>query len=193
MVDIGVDILLYLNPLALLSTLSTTNSDVSYADYLVALVWQMSKSVIRAFPIVLWFCTCSAMAGVYGSENWGEMYWGDNPTTAPISAPTISSAVVEEDRITITLNDFPTGTGADGWLAVTSFTVTCGELSSEVNGNEVTITGLDEDSAYSCTVSANNAVGSGPEVIKVVTTAAALKGMNLILICSAIDCGRRTT
>jgi hypothetical protein len=159
----------------------------------VASVWQMSKSVIRAFPIILWFYTCSAMAGVYGSENWGEMYWGDNPATAPISVPTIASAVVEEDRITITLNDFPTGTGADGWSAVTSFTVTCGELSSEVNGNEVTITGLNEDTAYSCVVTANNALGSGPEVIKVVTTAAALKGMNFILICAAIDCGSRTS
>ena len=73
----------------------------------VASVWQMSKSVIRAFPIILWFYTCSAMAGVYGSENWCEMYWGDNSATAPISVPTIASAVVEEDRITITLNDFP--------------------------------------------------------------------------------------
>lgn len=152
----------------------------------------MSTNVIRALLIFLWCFARSATAGVYGSENWGEMYWGDNPASAPLSAPTIASAVAEEDRITITLNDFPTGTGADGWSAVMSFTVTCGELSSEVNGNEVTITGLDEDTAYSCSVSANNAVGSGPEVIKVVTTAAALKGMNLILICSAIDCGRRT-
>jgi hypothetical protein len=153
----------------------------------------MRKGFIRAFPILPWFCMSSAMAGVYGSENWGEMYWGDNPATAPISAPTIASAVAEEDRITITLNDFPTATGADGWSAVTSFTVTCGELSSEVTGNEVTITGLNEDTAYSCVVTANNALGAGPEVIRVVTTAAALKGMNFILICAAIDCGGRTT
>lgn len=153
----------------------------------------MSKRFTGAFPILLWFWACNAMAGVYGNENWGEMYWGDNPATAPISAPTIASAVAEEDRITITLNDFPTATGADGWSAVTSFTVTCGELSSEVSGNEVTITGLNEDTAYSCVVTANNALGAGPEIIRVVATAATLKGMNFILICSAIDCGRRAT
>lgn len=157
------------------------------------LILQWSVSVIRSVLFLLWFLACNANAGIYGDEKWGEMYWGDNPATAPMSAPTITSAVASEDQITVTLNDFPTGTGADGWSAVTSFTVTCGERSTEVSGNEVTITGLDEDTAYSCTVTANNAVGSGPEVIKVVTTAAALKGMNLILICSAIDCGSRTT
>jgi hypothetical protein len=154
---------------------------------------QWSVSVIRRVLFLLWFLACNAKAGIYGDEKWGEMYWGDNPATVPMSAPTIASAVASEDQITVTLSDFPTGTGADGWSAVTSFTVTCGELSTVVSGNEVTITGLDEDTAYSCTVTANNAVGSGPEVIKVVTTAAALKGMNFILICTAIDCGSRTT
>jgi hypothetical protein len=142
------------------------------------------------FLVFLSFACINANAGVYGSENWGEMYWGDNPTTAPTSAPTIASAVATEDQITITLNDFPVGTGADGWSAVTSYTVTCGETSAEASGTEVTITGLDGDTDYSCSVTASNFQGEGPEVIRVVTTAAGLKGINFLLICSAIECGR---
>ena len=142
------------------------------------------------FLVFLSFACINANAGVYGSENWGEMYWGDNPTTAPTSAPTIASAVATEDQITITLDDFPVGTGADGWSAVTSYTVTCGETSAEASGTEVTITGLDGDIDYSCSVTASNAQGEGPEIIRVVTTAAGLKGINFLLICSAIECGR---
>ena len=132
-----------------------------------------------------------AMAGVYGSENWGEMYWGDNPATAPTQAPTIASAVATEDQITITLDDFPVGTGADGWSAVTSFIVTCGVTTVETSESAVTITGLEGDTAYSCSVTASNAQGDSPEFIQVVTTDSALGGLNIILICSAIDCGGR--
>ena len=130
-----------------------------------------------------------AMAGVYGSENWGEMYWGDNPTTAPTEAPTIASAVATEDQITITLDDFPVGTGADGWSAVTSFIVTCGAITVETSESAVTITGLEGDTNYSCSVTASNAQGDSPELIQVVTTDGALDGLNIMLICSVVDCG----
>lgn len=145
---------------------------------------------MRVLAYLLTIISNMAFAGVYGSENWGEMYWGDNPVTAPTSAPTIASAVATEDQITITLDDFPLGTGADGWSAVTSYTVTCGETSAEVSSGEVTITGLDSDTDYSCSVTASNAQGESPEVVRVVTTAAGLKGINFLLICSAIECGR---
>ena len=133
-----------------------------------------------------------AMAGVYGSENWGEMYWGDNPTTAPTEAPTIASAVATEDQITITLDDFPVGTGADGWSAVTSFIVTCGAITVETSESAVTITGLEGDTNYSCSVTASNAQGDSPELIQVVTTDGALDGLNIMLICSVVDCGVRS-
>ena len=145
---------------------------------------------MRYLIVLILIFSGHAQAGIYGSENWGEMYWGDNPATAPTSAPTIASAVATEDQITITLEDFPVGTGADGWSAVTSYTVTCGETSAEASGTEVTITGLDGDTDYSCSVTASNAQGEGPEIIRVVTTAAGLKGINFLLICSAIECGR---
>jgi hypothetical protein len=145
---------------------------------------------MRFFLLFLFLACGSANAGIYGSENWGEMYWGENPVTAPTSAPTIASAVATEDQITITLDDFPLGTGADGWSAVTSYTVTCGETSAEVSSGEVTITGLDSDTDYSCSVTASNAQGESPVFVRVVTTAAGLKGINFLLICSAIECGR---
>lgn len=140
--------------------------------------------------LLLTIACCTANAGIFGSENWGEMYWGDNPATAPTSAPTIASAVATEDQITITLEDFPVGTGADGWSAVTSYTVTCGEASAQASGTEVTITGLNGDTEYSCSVTASNAQGESPEAIRLVTTAAGLEGINFLLICSAIECGR---
>ena len=148
---------------------------------------------MRFYSLLLLTIACSnANAGIYGSENWGEMYWGDNPATAPTSPPTIVSAVATEDKITITLDDFPVGTGADGWSAVTSYTVTCGETSVTTSETAVTITGLDSDTNYSCSVTASNAEGDSPELIKVVTTDALMQGMNFMIICAAIECRART-
>ena len=118
------------------------------------------------------------------------MYWGDNPVTAPTQPPTIASAVATEDQITITLDDFPVGTGADGWSAVTSFTVTCGATTVETSESAVTITGLEGDTDYSCSITASNAQGDSPTLVRVVTTnPLLLKGLNIMLICSVTDCG----
>lgn len=129
-----------------------------------------------------------SVAGTYG-EKWGEMYWGENPVTAPTAAPTIASAVATEDQITITLDDFPIGTGADGWSAVTSFIVTCGAATVETSEPAVTISGLEGDTDYSCSITASNAQGESPALVQVVTTDVALKGLNILLICSVTDCG----
>jgi hypothetical protein len=144
------------------------------------------------FILTLLVLCSHASAGIYGSENWGEMYWGDNPATAPTSAPTIASAVATENQITITLDNFPVGTGADGWSIVTSYTVTCGETSVSTAESSVIITGLDSDTTYSCSVTAANAQGDSPELIKLVTTDSLMQGMNFMIICAAIDCRPRT-
>jgi len=144
---------------------------------------------MRYLIVLILIFSGHAQAGIYGSENWGEMYWGDNPATAPTQAPTIASAVATEDQITITLDDFPVGTGADGWSAITSFIVTCGATTVETSESAVTITGLEGDTTYSCSVTASNAQGDSPELIQVVTTDGALDGLNIMLICSAIECG----
>jgi hypothetical protein len=151
-----------------------------------------TASIFRAYTssfLVLLFCH-SAAAGVYGSERWGEMYWGANTVSAPVGSPSITSATASDDQITIVLDDFPVGTGDDGWSAVTSYTVTCGASSVTTSDSEVTITGLDDDTSYSCSVTANNREGTGPEVVQVVTTDPALSGLNIILVCAAIDCNQ---
>lgn len=48
---------------------------------------------------------------IYGSERWGEMYWGDNPTSAPTGLPSISSINAMDNEITIARDDFPKATG----------------------------------------------------------------------------------
>ena len=146
---------------------------------------------MRYLLLLLVTLSTQSIAGTYG-ERWGEMYWGDNPVTAPTAAPTIASAVATEDQITITLDAFPIGTGADGWSAVTSFIVTCGATTVETSESAVTISGLDGDTEYSCLVTASNAQGDSPALVRVVTTDAALKGLNILLICSVTECGART-
>lgn len=147
---------------------------------------------MRALTFVFFLMlSTESMAGIYGSENWGEMYWGDNPATAPTGLPAILSAVATEDQITITLGDFPAGTGEDGWSRVTSYTVTCGEVSVSTSESAVTIEGLRAGTDYACEITANNAQGEGPVLVELVTTESAntvFQGLDIMLICSAIDC-----
>ena len=70
-----------------------------------------------------------SVAGVYGQENWGQMYWGENAATSPTGLPSIDSLTATDNQITVVVGAFPTGTGADGWSVVTSYTVTCGDVS----------------------------------------------------------------
>ena len=150
----------------------------------------MNKFIESIICAVLLVLPPLAKAGVYGSENWGEMYWGDNPLSAPTATPTIASVVADADQITITLTDFPQGTGEDGWSAVTGYTVTCGETSVETSDTSVTIKGLSSETEYACSITASNAIGESSPIVELVTTEVALSGLNIMLICSAINCGR---
>lgn len=146
---------------------------------------------MRYLLLVILVLSGHSLAGVYGSENWGEMYWGDNPISAPTATPAISSVVADEDQITITLTDFPQGTGEDGWSAVTGYTVTCGETTIDTSEASVTISGLDSETEYSCSVTATNSQGISPALVRVVATSEQLQGLNILLICSAINCSGR--
>jgi len=152
----------------------------------------------RILDRILQLCLLSVLAttssfvwgGIYGSERWGEMYWGDNPTTAPTGLSSISSINVTEDQITIVLEDFPKGTGDDGWSAVTSFTIQCGNAVAETNDNTAVLTGLAPGTRYRCTVTANNSLGSGPVLANFVTTSGSTGELNIALICAATGkCG----
>jgi len=144
---------------------------------------------MRGLFVFLTLASSPVAAGIYGAESWGEMYWGTNTATSPTLAPEIASAVASEDQITITLESFPVGTGADGWSAVTSFIVSCGAATVETSDSAVTISGLEGDTEYSCSVTASNAQGDGPATLQLITTDPALKGLNILLICSVVECG----
>lgn len=140
-----------------------------------------------AVAALLTVCSTAALAGNWG-ESWGRMYWGDNPTSAP-AAPTIDSVVADSDTITITMAPYPQGDGTDGWSAVYEYQVVCGNLDSVTFTDTVTIQNLDSDTEYSCAVTATNEIGDSDQTLQVVMTDVALGGLNIILICGAIDCG----
>ena len=139
-----------------------------------------------ALAALLTVCSTAALAGNWG-ESWGRMYWGDNPTSAP-AAPTIDSVVADSDTITITMAPYPQGDGTDGWSAVYEYQVVCGNLDSVTFTDTVTIQNLDSDTEYSCAVTATNEIGDSDQTLQVVMTDVALGGLNIILICGAIDC-----
>ena len=140
-----------------------------------------------ALAALLTVCSTAALAGNWG-ESWGRMYWGDNPTSAP-TAPTIESVVADSDTITITMAPYPQGDGTDGWSAVYEYQVVCGNLDPVTFTDTVTIQNLDSDTEYSCAVTATNEIGDSDQTLQVVMTDVALGGLNIILICAAIDCG----
>ncbi|MGD2009113.1 MAG: fibronectin type III domain-containing protein [Cellvibrionales bacterium] len=130
----------------------------------------------------------AALAGKWG-ESWGRMYWGDTPDPSTPAAPTIESVVADSDTITITMAPYPQGDGTDGWSAVYEYQVVCGNLDPVTFTDTVTIQNLDSDTEYSCAVTATNEVGNGDQTLQVVMTDAALQGLNIIMLCAAIDCG----
>ena len=140
-----------------------------------------------ALVVLLGASSATTLAGNWG-ESWGRMYWGNNPTSAP-AAPTIDSVVAESDTITITMAPYPQGDGTDGWSAVYEYQVVCGNLNPVTFTDTVTIQNLDSDTEYSCAVTATNEIGDSDQTLQVVMTDVALQGLNIILICGAINCG----
>lgn len=131
-----------------------------------------------------------ATAGVYGEENWGQMYWGDNPATSPVGLPSIESITATDNQISIVIGSFPEGSGDDGWSKITSYTITCGSVSVSTTETIAVLEGLESGTEYSCTVSANNAFGAGPAFARFVSTSGDTGSLNIMLICAATNmCG----
>ena len=138
--------------------------------------WLLTVSLLSA--------SVASQAGVWGQENWGEMYWGSNPVSAP-SAPVISSIVADGADLIVRIADYQPGD--DGWSVVTNYTVSCGQISSEApSGSAIRVTGLASETQYACSVSATNAAGQSESSVSLATTEPELQGLNLILIRSAL-------
>ena len=98
------------------------------------------------------------MEPTFGSQNWGEMYWGTNEASAPTTAPVIISSDVGTYSVALTLQDFPTGTGDDGWSVVTAFKLQCADQSVTGQSNTLELDGLVTNTTYECFVLAINAL-----------------------------------
>ena len=96
-----------------------------------------------------------ADAGTWGSGKWGQMYWGSNPETAPIVAPTVNAQGDGTD-ITFTLTNLLSGQEV-GWSAITQFEVTCGNQPTVmISVDNPRLTNLDPDTEYTCSIVALN-------------------------------------
>lgn len=128
--------------------------------------------------------TC-ANAGTWGDESWGQMYWGSNTTSAPLVAPTVSSIVADDSNLIVTIDDFQPG--EDGWSGITTYAVSCGPPGTVNSSNPVvSVSGLEPDTEYECSVVASNAIGASPTTVTMVTTDPALQGLNVVIIRSAL-------
>ena len=158
-------------------------------------------SVVALLSAAVCFQPKNALAGFWGEEGctdckWGEMYWGSNPgtqdgtATAPTAAPTFT---VTSDTETLTLTIDPynaTGDYSDGYSPVTQYVVACDGLDPVTfdGTNTLVLEGLEPGTDYNCSVTAVNDVGESSPALQVVTTDM-LNGLNIILLCAAIDCG----
>lgn len=141
-------------------------------------------SVLKYFAITAAFMLYAAnsSAGTFGAENWGAMYWGDNETAAPITAPDVLSIRADGADLIVTIDDYEPG--QDGWSGITSYTVTCGQAGTVTSSMQrIRIEGLQSDTAYECTVNAANALGESPTAVSLASTdAEIIRGLNMVLI-----------
>ncbi|MGE4090460.1 MAG: BACON domain-containing carbohydrate-binding protein [Candidatus Binatia bacterium] len=73
-------------------------------------------------------------------------------------APTIGAATAGDGQISVAF----TPPASDGGSAITQYTATCGSESASGASSPIVVTGLANGTAYTCTVTATNAVGTGP-------------------------------
>ena len=105
----------------------------------------------------------SAVGAKYGNENWGQMYWGIHNVSAPLVFPSILSTDIGTYSVTLVVEDFPNGTGEDGWSVVTAFKLQCADESVISQSNTLELDGLVTNTTYECFVLAINAFGEGPK------------------------------
>ena len=113
--------------------------------------------------------TTPVNAGVWGDGNWGRMYWGSNPETAPTVPPDLTPRVDGTD-IFLELNNLQTPE-QNGWSVITGFDVRCAGLERMfVPISNPKITNLDPGTEYQCIFVAVNDKGDSSGARFTVTT-----------------------
>ena len=129
----------------------------------------LRHAAYRVTLAVVTILSSVAQAGEWGTGLWGQMYWGSNHESAPIVAPNVSVTADGTD-LTIALNNLLTG-GEVGWTAITHFLVACDGLQPvEISVDNPTLTNLEPDTTYNCSIIAVNRLGQSPASIFVATT-----------------------
>lgn len=106
---------------------------------------------------------CLDAAGQATSCKWGQMYWGGGQTySAPTEAPQID-AVVDGTDVSGSLTNL-SGSGDDGWSAITQFIINCGDQDVVVTAQALAsgsaiLTDLEASTNYTCSVVAVNDLG----------------------------------
>ena len=114
--------------------------------------------------------TCSVTAMSAGGISAPSASVTVTPVSAvvPPGAPTIGIATPGNTQATIAF----TPPLADGGSAITSYTASCnpGNITASNIASPITVVGLTNGTAYTCSVSASNAVGTGPSSAGVAVT-----------------------
>ncbi|MBL8512984.1 MAG: fibronectin type III domain-containing protein, partial [Betaproteobacteria bacterium] len=78
------------------------------------------------------------------------------PATVP-GAPTIGTATAGDAQISVAF----TAPASNGGATITSYTATCGSSNASGSSSPITVTGLTNGTAYTCTATATNSAGTG--------------------------------
>lgn len=144
-------------------------------------------SVIKTLTLYLLLSAAipsAALGGTWGQENWGQMYWGDNPVSAPLVSPQVESVSVDGDTITFQISEYTAG--QDGWSAIQSYSVSCGEgVAATTTDQTLVVTGLNEETQYTCEIIAENAAGESAPLVQEVATEALQRGLPIWLLYEA--------
>jgi hypothetical protein len=121
--------------------------------------------------------TAGSSSGSTGSSDGSGNAGGSGGTTASVpGAPRIGSATAGNGSATISFS----APASDGGSAITGYLASCAAGGSVVTGSgtasPVTVSGLANDTTYSCTVAATNGVGTGSPSAAVSVTPSAGSG-----------------
>ncbi len=107
-----------------------------------------------------------AQAGTWGAMSYNSGKWGATPDVYTITL--VETGDNTGELVVTFLLDGDVNAAPE--TEPTYFTITCGNVTVESTGSPVTLTGLDTDVDYYCTVVATNATGSSSASVGVIGT-----------------------